>query len=119
MSSIQWGSTVHTDEGVAHKNLHEQFVHETVNHSIQYVRGNVTTNAMENFWSLLKRNLSGTYVSVEAYHLDRYLAEQCFRFNTSKSYNDGTRFKKIMSQIVGKRLTLSELTGKVGSSGPF
>jgi hypothetical protein len=119
LAGIEWGSTVHTDEGVAHNNLHEKFVHETVNHSIQYVRGNVTTNGLESFWSLLKRNLSGTYVCVEPYHLDRYLAEQCFRFNTSKTDNDGSRFVKIMQQIVGKRLTYAELTGKVEQRPAF
>lgn len=119
LSSVEWGSTLHTDEAVVHKNLKDKFVHETVNHAIGYVRNNVTTNGLENFWSLLKRNLAGTYVSTEPFHLDRYLAEQCFRFNTSRSHNDGTRFMKIMSQIVGKRLTLAELTGKVASSEAF
>jgi transposase-like protein len=111
-ATIEWGSTVHTDEGVAHKSLHTKYVHETVNHSVSYVRGNVSTNGLENFWSLLKRNLSGTYVCVEPFHLDRYLAEQCFRFNTNRSHNDGQRFRKLMTQIVGKRLTMSEVTGK-------
>jgi len=115
LASIEWGSTVHTDEAQAHSNLHKYFVHETVNHAVSYVREGVTTNSLENFWSLLKRNLAGTYVAVEPYHLDRYLAEQCFRFNTSKSHNDGSRFKKVMSQIVGKKLTYAELTGKVGA----
>src|SRR5476651_198374 len=84
-----------------------------------YVRDNVTTNGLENFWSLLKRNLAGTYVAVEPFHLDRYLAEQCFRFNTSKSHNDGSRFKKLVSQLVGKRLTYAELTGKEAGAESF
>jgi transposase-like protein len=109
---IEFGSTVHTDEGVAHKSLKDRYVHETVNHAVTYVRDNVHTNSLENFWSLLKRNISGTYVAVEPFHLDRYLAEQCFRFNTCKTHTDGTRFNKVMSQIVGKKLTYAELTGK-------
>ena len=116
LASIEWGSTVYTDEAQAHKNLKDYFVHRTVNHAVSYVNKGVTTNSLENFWSLLKRNLSGTYVSVEAFHLDRYLAEQCFRFNTSKSHNDGSRFQKVMGQIVGKRLTYKELTGKEGET---
>lgn len=112
LAGIEWGSTVWTDQAAAHKSLKEHFVHKTVNHAVSYVNKGVTTNSLENFWSLLKRNLSGTYVSVEAYHLDRYLAEQCFRFNTSKTHNDGTRFKKVMTQITGKKLTYAELTGK-------
>lgn len=117
-ATIEWGSTLHTDQAVAYKSLKDRFVHETVNHSISYVNKGVTTNSLENFWSLLKRNLSGTYVAVEPFHLDRYLSEQVFRFNTSKSHNDGTRFKKIMRQIVGKKLTYAELTGKVGGRLP-
>lgn len=113
LEGVQFGSTVWTDEARAHKSLKENFVHKTVNHAVSYVNKGVTTNSLENFWSLLKRNLSGTYVSVEPFHLDRYLAEQVFRFNTSKTHDDGARFKKIMSQIVGKKLTYAELTGKV------
>ena len=112
LATIEWGSTLHTDEARSYKSLKDKYVHETVNHAMTYVRGNVHTNSLENFWSLLKRNLKGTYVAVEPFHLDRYLAEQCFRFNTNRSHKDGDRFRKLMTQIVGKRLTLSELTGK-------
>jgi transposase-like protein len=112
LSGIEWGSTLHTDQAQAYKSLKDQFVHETVNHAVCYVSKGVTTNNLENFWSLLKRNLAGTYVAVEPYHLDRYLAEQCFRFNTCKSHNDGSRFTKLISQLAGKRLTYAELTGK-------
>jgi transposase-like protein len=112
LDGIEWGSTLHTDQAVAYKSFKDQFVHETVNHAVSYVNKGVTTNNLENFWSLLKRNLAGTYVAVEPFHLDRYLAEQVFRFNTSKSHNDGTRFKKVMGQIMGKKLTYAELTGK-------
>ena len=112
LATIEWGSTLHTDEARSYKSLKDKYVHETVNHAMTYVRGNVHTNSLENFWSLLKRNLKGTYVAVEPFHLDRYLAEQCFRFNTNRTHKDGDRFRKLMTQIVGKRLTLSELTGK-------
>jgi transposase-like protein len=116
LDNIEWGSTLHTDEAGSYKSLKDKYVHETVNHAYQYVRGNVSTNSLENFWSLLKRNLKGTYVAVEPFHLDRYLAEQCFRFNTSKTLDDGQRFTKALSQIAGKRLTLAEVTGKVGET---
>ena len=113
LASVAWGTTMHSDTASVHFNLKDHFVHETVNRAVEYVRGEVSTNALENFWSLLKRNLNGTYVAVEPFHLDRYLAEQCFRFNTSKTMKDGERFRKALSQIVGKRLTYAEVTGKV------
>jgi transposase-like protein len=112
LAAIKPGSTLHTDEAKVYQDIEWDFIHKTVNHAVTYVQNGVTTNALENFWSLLKRNLSGTYVAVEPFHLDRYLAEQCFRFNTSKTHNDFTRFKKALSQTVGKRLTYAELTGK-------
>jgi hypothetical protein len=116
LENVEFGTTLHTDEAVAYKSLKDRYIHETVNHAVTYVKGNIHTNSIENFWSLLKRNLKGTYVAVEPFHLDRYLAEQCFRFNTSKSHNDGTRFNKALKQIAGKRLTLAEVTGKVGQT---
>src|SRR6185437_13816710 len=69
LENIAWGSTLHTDEAVEYKSLKDKYVHETVNHAQEYVRGNVHTNSLENFWSLLKRNLRGTYVAVEPFHL--------------------------------------------------
>jgi hypothetical protein len=74
----------------------------------------VHTNGLENFSSLLKRGISGTYVSVEPFHLFRYLDEQMFRFNNRKDLDDAGRFELAVSQIVGKRLTFAELTGKSG-----
>jgi hypothetical protein len=71
---------------------------------------------MENFWSLLKRGLHGTYISVEPYHLFRYIDEQAFRYNTRKEMNDSERFALAVSQITGKRLTYAELTGQTGGS---
>jgi hypothetical protein len=88
-----------------------------VNHATEYVKGQVHTQGIENFWSLLKRGLAGTYVAVEPFHLDRYLDEQMFRFNNrgtrDNPLNDGDRFMLAVSQISGKRLTYAELTGKV------
>jgi hypothetical protein len=78
------------------------------------VRGNVHTNGIENFWSLLKRGLGGTYISVEPFHLFRYMDEQAFRFNNRKGMDDGDRFNVLASKVVGKRLTFAEVTGKIG-----
>ena len=87
-----------------------------VNHAERYVDGHVHTNGLENFWSLLKRGLKGTYVAVEPFHMFRYLDEQCFRFNNrgtkENPMDDGDRFSRLCSQIVGKRLTYAELTAK-------
>jgi len=77
-----------------------------------YVREHVHTNGIENFWALLKRGLTGTYISVEPVHLDAYVTEQVYRFNNRKDMNDAKRFSKLMSQVVGKRLTYADLTGK-------
>jgi hypothetical protein len=91
---------------------HKNFTHRTVNHINEYVNGRVHTQGIENFWSLLKRNLSGTYVAVEPFHLDAYVDEQAFRFNNRINVDDAARFTKLVDQIVGKRLTYAELTGK-------
>lgn len=99
----------------SYNGLESEYQHAVINHAVEYVNGNVHTNAMENFWSLLKRGLHGTYVSVEPYHLFRYVDEQAFRFN-SRKMTDGERFSAAVSQIVGKRVTFAELTGKVPSS---
>jgi transposase-like protein len=122
-TSVQVGSNVFTDELVAYWGLDEKFVHQVINHAEQYVRGNVHTNGMENFWSLLKRGLSGTYVSVEPFHLFRYIDEQAFRYNNRKNENgetmtDGERFSIAVTQAVGKRLTWNELTGKETPTQP-
>src|SRR5271166_5132088 len=114
-------SSVYTDEWVGYKSLPEQeFVHEIVNHVESYVNGQVHTNGIENFWSLLKRTLKGTYVAVEPFHLQRYVDEQVFRFNNRATKDnpltDGDRFSMAVRKIVGKRLTFAELTGKVGAA---
>jgi hypothetical protein len=90
-----------------------------------YVDGKVHVNGVENFWCLLKRTLKGTYVAVEPYHLQRYVDEQVFRFNNrggkkkEERITDAQRFSLALSQIVGKRLTYKELTGKTGDATPF
>src|ERR1022692_4569203 len=105
------GSALFTDALKSYEGLSE-FQHEVVDHAVEYVRGEVHTNGCENFWSLLKRSHGGTYVSVEPFHLFRYLDEQAFRYNHRKGFNDGQRFDLAVRQIVGKRLTWDQLTGK-------
>ena len=116
LNQIERGSRVYTDQALAYTKLQDKYVHEFVNHLESYVRGRVHTNGMENFWSLLKRGLKGTYVAVEPYHLQRYVDEQAFRYNNRATEDnpltDADRFHLAMTQIVGKRLTYSELTGK-------
>ncbi len=120
MREVKHGSTVYTDEHVGYDLLHQRFVHDVINHSVRYANGQIHTNGIENFWSLLKRTLSGTYIAVEPYHLERYIDEQVFRFNNRATkdnpLNDSDRFVLALSQIVGKRLTYAEATGKVGET---
>jgi transposase-like protein len=104
------GAEVYTDALSAYRGLEIEYVHEVVDHAVEYVRGNVHTNGLENFWSLLKRSIRGTYVSVEPFHLFRYLDEQTFRFNERKDDDQG-RFLKAITGIIGKRLTYAKLTG--------
>jgi transposase-like protein len=114
LRQIDHGATVYTDGATGYDNLaRKQFVHETVNHMEEYVRGQVHTQGIENFWSLLKRGLKGTYVAVEPFHLSRYVDEQVFRYNNRRLAGDAERFSKAVAQIVGKRLTYADLTGKL------
>ena len=105
------GSEVHTDALRSYRGLDPEYVHKVVDHAEKYVDGHVHTNGLENFWSLLKRGIKGTYVSVEPYHLFRYLDEQAFRFNEREG-EDKDRFAKALEAINGRRVTYSELTGK-------
>lgn len=120
LSNVKFGSRVYTDQAVAYDALRRRYIHETVNHAETYVRGQVHTNGLENFWSLMKRNLSGTYVAVEPFHLDRYLDEQMFRFNNRATkdnpLNDSDRFLLALSQVANKRLTYAQLTGKTAEA---
>jgi len=109
---IEEGTNVYSDEWGPYAGLGEKFAHQVINHAEKYVDGRVHTNGLENFWSLLKRGLTGTYVSVEPFHLFRYLDEQMFRFNNRKNLDDAGRFDLAIRQIVGKRITFAQLTGK-------
>ena len=109
---VEAGSALYTDFLLSYEGLEGQYAHKVVDHAVQYVDGNIHTNSLENFWSLLKRSISGTYVSVEPFHLFRYLDEQAYRFNNRDDMNDSNRFTLAMKQIVGKRLTWDALTGK-------
>jgi transposase-like protein len=109
---VEAGSAIFSDELKSYEGLDADYQHAVINHAVEYVNGNVHTNAMENFWSLLKRGLHGTYISTEPFHLFRYIDEQAFRFNNRKEMNDYDRFKLALSQITGKRLTYEHLTGK-------
>jgi hypothetical protein len=118
------GTWIMSDEFPGYVGLNEKFFHMVINHLQGYVSGNVHTQGIENFWSLLKRGLGGTYVAVEPFHLFRYVDEQAFRFNNRKDadgnlLNDADRFNIAMSQVIGKRLTFAEVTGKVGETSPF
>jgi hypothetical protein len=94
-----------------------EYDHEVIDHAVGYVRGAVHTNGIENFWSLLKRTIKGTYVSVEPFHLGRYLDAQAFRFNAREN-NDSGRFLAVLSSVFEKRLTYRELTGNERSAIP-
>ncbi len=109
--NIALGSEVFTDQHIPYmEHLHKDFIHDTVNHSYEYVRGNVHTNSIENFWSLLKRTIKGTYVSIQAEHLQKYVEEQCFRYN-NREINDQGRFMELLKSVGGKGITYKELIG--------
>jgi transposase-like protein len=109
---VEAGAALYTDALLSYEGLEGDYAHKVIDHAVQYVDGRVHTNGLENFWSLLKRGIGGTYVSVEPFHLFRYLDEQTFRYNYRKEINDYDRFKLALSQITGKRLTYEHLTGK-------
>jgi transposase-like protein len=109
---VEVGAALYSDALLSYEGLAGRYAHQVIDHAVAYVNGKVHTNGLENFWSLLKRSIHGTYVSVEPYHLARYLDEQSFRYNNRKDMNDGERFDLAVRQIVGKRLTYEQLTGK-------
>jgi hypothetical protein len=118
--NIEAGAAIFSDELKSYEGLADDYDHDVIDHAVEYVKGNVHTNTIENFWSLLKRGLHGTYVSVEPFHLFRYIDEQAFRYNNRKGMDDRDRFKLAVSQIVGKRLTYQALIGKSEDSAtPF
>ncbi|HEV2383600.1 MAG TPA: IS1595 family transposase [Terriglobia bacterium] len=110
--NVSAGAALYSDALASYDGLDGEFFHQVVDHAVEYVRGNVHTNGLENFWSLLKRGLKGTYVSVEPFHLFRYLDEQAWRYNNRKM-TDAERFDLGVRHILGKRLTYRELTGKM------
>jgi transposase-like protein len=114
---VEAGSALYTDALLSYDGLAAEFAHQVVDHAVQYVDGKIHTNGLENFWSLLKRGINGTYVSIEPFHLFRYLDEQAFRYNnrkddTGEPLNDSERFEMVMGNVFGKRLTWNQLTGK-------
>lgn len=121
LNQIQKGARLHTDSATAYDLLKAQgYIHEAVNNVKEYVRGEIHTQGIENFWSLLKRSLRGTYVAVEPFHLDAYVTEQVFRFNNRATKDnpltDADRFALAVSQISGKRLKYAELDRQGGGN---
>jgi hypothetical protein len=115
--NVEKGSEVITDAFPSYAKLNDEFVHQVIDHAESYAQGHVHTNGLENFWSLLKRGIKGTYVSVEPFHLFRYLDEQAFRFNERKD-TDAGRFSKALRGIVGKGLRYAKLIGGEGIHRP-
>ena len=108
-ANVERLSQVYTDALKSYDQLSESFFHQFIDHAEKYVEGQVHTNGLENFWALLKRTLGGTYVSVEPFHLFRYLDEQAFRFNNRK-LSDSARFMLTAGSIFGKHITFKQLT---------
>ena len=108
---VEAGAALYTDALLSYEGLAGQYAHKVVDHAVEYVNGRVHTNGLENFWSLLKRGINGTYVSIEPFHLFRYLDEQSFRYNNRKNLDDHGRFELAMRNVAGKRLTYANLIG--------
>jgi transposase-like protein len=115
--NVEQGANVYTDAHLSYEGLSRDYVHQVIDHAEAYVDGQIHTNGCENFWSLLKRGLKGTYVAVEPFHLFRYLDEQAFRFN-ERGMNDASRFESVLSAIVGRRLTYENLIAASAVSAP-
>ena len=115
-SEVVEGSEIYTDALASYSGLQKEYIHQVIDHAECYAKGHVHTNGLENFWSLLKRGIKGTYVSIEPFHLFRYLDEQSFRFNERKD-NDAGRFVKVAAGILGKGLRYAKLIGKKGDDG--
>jgi transposase-like protein len=109
-NTVEPGATVYTDAHQSYRQL-DGYKHEVIDHSREYARGAVHTNTIENFWSLLKRGLNGTYISVEPFHLFRYVDERMYAFN-HREQSDLARFAGVLSAVSGRRLTWVEVTGK-------
>jgi len=117
-ANVAAGSALYSDALAGYEGLDGEFFHQVVDHAVEYVRGNVHTNTLENFWSLLKRGIKGTYVSIEPFHIFRYLDEQSFRYNTRQEMTESERFEQAMKQVVGRRVTWKSLTGKQAIARP-
>lgn len=114
---IEPGAEIFTDALKSYEGLDGEYIHQIIDHAVEYVKGHVHTKGLENFWSLLKRTLGGTYTFVEPYHLFRYLDEQAFRYNERKNKSgDFGRFRHVMRNACGRRLTYKELTGNTPST---
>jgi len=117
---VEKGTALFSDSSPSYVGLDRTYPHQVVDHAVAYVNGKIHTNGLENFWSLLKRGIGGTYVAVEPFHLFRYVDEQAWRYNNRATKDnpmtDADRFSFAVSQIVGKRLTFAEVTGKVGET---
>src|ERR1019366_8656652 len=120
---VEAGSALYTDALLSYDGLASDYAHQVIDHALKYVEGKIHTNGLENFWSLLKRGINGTYVSVEPFHLFRYLDEQSFRYNNratpERKMTDADRFQAVMGNVFGHRLTWKQLTGKVSSPPCF
>lgn len=115
MRNVEKETVVCTDSSTSYANIADRYIHEFVDHSVRYVEGRVHTNGLENFWSLVKRMIRGTYVHVEPFHLDRYLDEEVWRFNKRK-LNDARRFATVMLGVLGRRITYRQLCA-IGDCG--
>lgn len=115
-ANVEPGATIYTDFLASYKGLDVDYIHQMINHAEAYVQGKVHTNCLENYWSLFKRCVNGTYVSVDPAHLYRYLDEEEFRFN-NRILTDGERFALAAHGIAGKRLTYMELIGTEAPAG--
>ena len=120
---VETGAALYSDALLSYDGLAQDYAHQVIDHAEKYVDGKVHTNGLENFWSLLKRGIAGTYVSVEPFHLFRYLDEQVFRYNNRATkdnpLNDADRFDMAVRKIFGKRLTFASLTGKTADATCF
>jgi transposase-like protein len=114
---VEAGAALYSDALKSYDGLAQDYAHQVIDHAEKYVDGQIHTNGLDNFWSLLKRGISGSYVSVEPFHLFRYLDEQVFRYNNratkKRDVTDADRFSMAVSKIFGKRLTFASLTGKL------
>jgi transposase-like protein len=113
--NVEPGATVYTDALPSYTGLSSDYVHGFIDHAETYVDGQIHTNGCENFWSLLKRGIKGTYVAVEPFHLFRYLDEQAFRFN-QRTLTDAERFSDVVTAVVGRRLTYAQLIAALDAS---